>query len=315
MGLFNVQNSLVTIGDGIQCYRINKDNLHLLEQYYSGIECMYRLPAFAHQGNLIFGGNNYYNVIDGYLYLYHYNQNKLSLVTIPFDKDGHFMRLSETYRYMKAHNIYRIRCVVDTAMRPGEQSIDTLKRYFTVQREHQEYFYDNSRIANMEGSDYREIRHKVNKFMKEYPNVTCRWATKADVHTLDTLYEKWRTEWNGLKYPVIFDRKYYETLVEINPEYFMVFFEGDKPIGFLSYYPSNSTNVHCGFRKLDISYRYLTQYAQVKFCAGLVERGYKYANDDNDNGYRGLRDTKSRFHPIHIMVEYQLIMKGETDNG
>lgn len=308
MSLFATKTPLVNIG-GVMCYHVSENNITDLMKHYSGIESMHRICAYAMQGNLLFGGNNYYNVIDDYLYLYHYNNDRLSFVTIPFNKDGKFMRLSETLEYMRLHNIYRIRCVLDTDFTDFTNNVNVLKKYFDVKHECNEYFYDNRAVAELNGKEFSKMRNKLNKFERSYPNVHFRWGNKDDTLVLQSLYKKWQTEWNGLKYASIFDGRYFETMLKLGNQFFLIFFDGDKSIGFLGYYPSNDYNVHCGFRKLDINYQYLTQYAQVKFCSELFKLGYKYTNDDNDNSSKGLKELKSSFHPIHIMGEYQLIMK------
>lgn len=308
MGLFEKKNGLVTIGNGIECYHIDTNNIKDLDAFYVGIENMYRIPAYAMQGNLIFGGNNYYNVIDGCLFLYHYNQNKVSLVTLPFNKDGKFVKFSEALSYMKNNNIYRIRCILDTMLRTHD-NIYILKKYFTVKSCCNEYFYNNADIYEMVGNKFSKMRNKVNKFMKMYPNINYRWGKYEDKMLLLDIYNKWKTDWNGTKYPTIFDSKYFENILSLGCNYFLIFFDGITPIGFLGYYPSNGKNVHCGFRKLNINYQYLTQYAQVKFCHELLKKGYLFTNDDNDNNSKGLKEMKTSFQPIHIMKEYELILK------
>lgn len=308
MSLFKRVCSKIVIGDDIECYPITLDNIGTLEMYYSCIKKMEKICSYAMQGSLIFGGNNYYNIVDDYLFLFHYNQNKVSFVTIPFDKNGNFMKLSKVYDYMKKHNIYRIRCVLNTDLK-NDNSLIILKKYFEVKPECNEYFYDNKKISMLEGKDFSKMRNKLNKFNKDNIDISYRWGTNKDKDILKLVYNKWKNEWNGLKYAQIFDGKYFDSMLKLGCEYFLIFFDSDLPIGFMGYYPCNRNIVHCGFRKLDINYQYLTQYAQVKFCEELYRLGYRYTNDDSDNNSKGLKELKTSFHPIHIMKQYQLILK------
>ena len=81
--LFKVVPKEIQLNDHVSATHVCRDNLTTLQPLYKNIKSFTKIGAYGTIGLLLMGGNNYYKIIDDYLFLYHYNLSKLSLVTLP----------------------------------------------------------------------------------------------------------------------------------------------------------------------------------------------------------------------------------------
>lgn len=304
--LFGSEENIVV--DGLRLVRITAKTQSNLDTYFMGVKNrVNKMSVSFVQSGLLFGLNNYYCVIDNYLCLFHYYRDKLSLVTVPFKGDMKFMRLSEVLKLMNKYDVYRIRFVLNTYF-VGEEWNVILNKYFKINRICDEYIYDNFALADLNGSVWKNIRNKFNRFRNKYENVNYRVCSLSDWNDIKKLYDLWCST-SGKKYNNVYDAKYLRTMFEIDSDKTILFLDGNSPIGFVSYHVINENIVHGVFRKLDVSYEYFSQYAQVILARHLKEFGYRYLNDDGDNNSEGLRNLKTRFNPVYIMTQYELMKR------
>lgn len=292
--------------NGIELIPITKTNLKDLTKYYIDVKPN-KITANALTGLLLFGGNNYYNILDDYLFLYHYYQDKLSLVTIPFDSKNQFIELSKILDFMMNHEIYRIRFVLDSYFKQDSDWLNVLKRYFKINKLYCEYVLSTEKLSALNGGEYKHLRQDCNRIKRQY-NITYRICTIKDKNNIEVVYNLWCDK-SGYKYNHVYDKVYLFNTFELDPTRFLMFFDGNKPIGFINYYEVNDNFVYCGSIKFDIDYKSISKYMEHKLAEYLYERGYLFMNIDADDNSKGLIEFKNSLKPVYKMIEYQLIVK------
>ena len=86
MSLFKVKATPIT-RLGITAYPIVPEFFDTITSYLNSLK-KNNLTYWMSIPMLIYGGNHFFNVIDGYLYLYHLYKNNPELICVPFNKKG-----------------------------------------------------------------------------------------------------------------------------------------------------------------------------------------------------------------------------------
>jgi len=81
-------------------------------------------------------------------------------------------------------------------------------------------------------------------------------------------------------------------------------------VGFFDAVPINQSISVGVFRKILPQYNGAAEYCQVFLARRLSEIGCKYLNDGDDADRPGLRDLKSKFHPIHTFDTFAYKLTG-----
>lgn len=297
---------------GLDLIRVTKDGMSNIDPFYSTLRPN-KMTANAMQAMLLYG-RSHYCIFDGYLCLLHNYNEKLSLLTLPFNEKG-FMPLSKVLNFMRDYEIGEILWVLDSYFRDMDKALGVLEDYFAVKKLAVEYVYNLDRLCAMEGSEFRRMRKKVRHFEREYPFVHYRWCTASDKDIIDKVYSEWcsRSEEKGKR---IHDKTYMSTIFDWIPDKFLLFMDGDKPIGFMNYATVNKSLVYISSRKLDTSYQYISQYVEHIMALTLSGMGYKFANRDAAEGdyakhNSSLDEFKRSFCPEYELQRYGLRLRGD----
>lgn len=289
---------------GLKFIHIDKNNLDSFNHFYRLVR-VNKITANATQGLLLFGMNNYWCEYNGYLVICHIYRNVISLVTFPFNEHG-YMPINEIVKFMKDNKIVRVRWVLDTYFKNDD--ITLVSEYFLINRLYTEYVVDMNLLALLDGREYKNIRKDCSRLKKKHGNIIYRCCTQNDRTLIKLVYNIWCKK-SGIKYRNVYDRVYLFNMFEIDPSKFLLFFDNDKPIGFVNYYEINARSVYCGFLKFDKEYYGLPRFMEYERAKYLCDLGYKYMNIDADDNSQGLADFKNSLRPTYRMVEYELHLK------
>lgn len=175
-------------------------------------------------------------------------------------------------------------------------------------RNHFEYVYRASDLADLPGKPYLTIRHHVNKFRKN-----CLYSvepiTKENHEEVKRFLIQW-CEWKGCEGDPVLAHEKDATFFAI--DHFselglsgLVIRVHDK-IGAMSLFePLNSDTALVHFEKgmPDCEGIYKEINAET---AAMLRKDFIYINRESDLGVAGLRESKMRYHPDHMVEVYSL---------
>jgi hypothetical protein len=182
------------------------------------------------------------------------------------------------------------------------------KLKFKTHRDFFEYVYLSSDLANLEGSDYRKIRNRLNKFirkndfiveeiseenMTEIKKFLKRWCLWKDCESDPILSEEkkaiffsianfFKLGLNGILIRVNGDVESIAVFERMGPDTAIVHYEKGSP-----YY--------------DGIYKAINQKTAKK-----LEKDFKYINRESDMGLSGLRRAKLSYKPHHMIEVFHI---------
>jgi hypothetical protein len=177
-----------------------------------------------------------------------------------------------------------------------------MQKYFKLNKGSfgNEHHYDVKGVASLAGKPFAYIRHKINKFNKEYPNAIWRPYEDKDWDQMLMLQKAWE-DTAGEKYFRIVDATYYRGTLKnyqkLGHQVFVV--ELDKRIiGMISgaYLTDDHKLAWCYLRKPLNNFDGLSEFVIYKLCCELKEADL--LNDGADGGHKGLKFFKQRFSPV-----------------
>lgn len=175
-------------------------------------------------------------------------------------------------------------------------------------RNHFEYVYRSADLSELPGKHYLTIRHQINKFRR-----TCAYAvepiTETNREEVMSFLIKW-CEWKGCENdPVLAHEKdavffAVEHFTELGIKGLMI--RVNQKMGAISLFePINTDTALVHFEKglPDCEGIYKAINAET---AALLAKTFSYINRESDLGVAGLRETKLRYHPHHMVEVYSL---------
>lgn len=248
---------------------------------------------------------HYYKIIDKTLCIFQKYNKGLALLFIPI---GHYTNVADIlfqcFDIMKKCSCdgYQIR--IDWVNEKQLNYIGKENVKFQKMIDHKtqciDYLYDPYMVVNMEGSEYRYIRRKINKFKNKYPNAYIREYCDEDYNNMMLLASEWKHYVKDEigRYEWLVDANYYKNTLlhykDLNHKVY-VCVNDDKIIGMVSggeIIPDEYA--WCFNRKPLNQYDGLSELLVWHICD--VFKNCSYLNDGS--GSSGLSFFKERFRPI-----------------
>lgn len=300
--------------NGIELRRLWFDQFDLYSEYHR--TSTYDDLTFYSSFPLLMRGIHGYRVISGYLFLFRIlmknsQPERVDSVSVPRNLKGELLDTDSIHGVLARLNgnrSGRIVYVNESVHSKIEGKVPCLRN----RTPGRQYVYDNDALSRLEGGDFKNLRKNVNKFARSDLEIVP--YERSLRNALDDLYVKW-CKTGGTKYDVIWDTYLYKNLMDnfgtIRHLLFVVVNSASsEPVGFFDAVPINQSISVGVFRKILPQYNGAAEYCQVFLARRLSEIGCKYLNDGDDADRPGLRDLKSKFHPIHTFDTFAYKLTG-----
>ncbi len=175
-------------------------------------------------------------------------------------------------------------------------------------RDHSDYVYRASDLAELHGKHYLKIRSQIHKFRKNYKH-TVEPITPGNREELISFLEKWcelkKCESDSFLAHEIEATSYaVEHLSELSLQGLLI--RVDSQVGAISLFERlNADTAVVHFEKGLPEYEGIYKIINVK-TAEVLAGEVKYINRESDLGVPGLREAKMRYHPHHMVEVYSL---------
>ena len=190
-----------------------------------------------------------------------------------------------------------------------EEDASQAKAYgFDAEEKEQEYFYDPSLIAGLEGQPYKELRKRVNRAERKY-QPTCRPMGEDDIPAARALLKRWR-KLQGRKHDFLLDWGYTRIALDRFGDWSVQDLGGwcvdvGGQMGAFGMAGRMSSDQACFFvAKSDPEMPGLAEILRLHIYRELS--GFRRVNDAGDLGLPGLRQHKRRFRPVEMKPVYSL---------
>lgn len=188
------------------------------------------------------------------------------------------------------------------------------KHKFSIQLRDSEFFYDPNIVAGLEGKNFRALRKILNRFKREYPDLSIKPIRSHNVADFNELLEEWRFDYTarGYAHPLV-DSFYTESCVANldafpSPDIFGWvalldgYCEGFAIAGEMFPGLANFFALKCSMDMRGLS-AYLRYYA----ISQMKEMGIAAINDASDLNAPGLARHKNLFAPVGKLNIYTAI--------
>jgi hypothetical protein len=186
----------------------------------------------------------------------------------------------------------------------------TLKLRIKEDRDNFDYIYSLNDLCTYTDPKYSKTRYKYNKFMKEYGNdYGVKEFKIGDRNAHNHLANLWK-EWCDVKEVYsekegIALRRLIDSASSFNLMNIMIFI-GDTPVGFSINNITDNEYAVSYFTKTSFSYRGANQVLMKETAKGLVSKGCKFLNFEEDLGLPGLRSAKESYKPSFFLRKYSV---------
>ncbi len=183
---------------------------------------------------------------------------------------------------------------------------------FYSHRDFFEYIYLSSDLANLEGSDYRKIRNRLNKFHRRY-EFTVESITDENMNEIKKFLKRWCLWKDCESDPVLSHEKdaiFYSIDHFFDLELRGIIIRIDDAIEAMAIFePMDDDTVLVHYEKASPNYFGIYK-AINQETAKIVKDDYRYINRESDMGIAGLRRAKLSYRP-HDMIEVFHLSKDE----
>lgn len=302
--LFDIDENLVM--HGIEFSRCDFNNIRTLRKYYS--KSQYTDITSNQCAPYFLDNKIYYCIYKNHLCVVNVSsKNRINLMNVPIDIKG---KISydvgfELLRIVNSDFSNTNDCILCTNDEYTRKHIDTNVYHLKNNKKELGYVYDCYALSKMDGSEYKNIRNKHNKFVNKYNFEVIPYDVKM-YNIAMGIYEEWYADAKA-RYDAkdkIWDRYLFERLMKNHnkiSDIYKVYVMYDKDIkeyiGLMDFFIINDNLASGVFRKLRMNYVGLAQYFQVYLAKELTKINCQYLNDGEDGGDANLATLKERFHP------------------
>lgn len=222
--------------------------------------------------------------------------------------------ICQAYQFMLASNrnphIARIENV------PQAMIVFFEKNGFCATVKETEYLYETETLAGLRGGRYKHQRHACNAFVAEHPAAKLRPYTPTDQDACLSLYDRWRK-----KRSERYDDPIYNAMLEDSRSAHRIGVSQAEALGLLGRvvhinekirgytfgYPLNADTFCILFEVTDLKIKGLAQFIYREFCKELMDT-YRWINAMDDSGLENLKRVKCAYHPIELLLSYNIVM-------
>ena len=171
-----------------------------------------------------------------------------------------------------------------------------------------DYVYRTDLLATLPGQDYLSMRKHLNKFRKKCPS-TVEVITDTNMDEVMTFLDKWCQQRECDKYTILKHEK--EAIREAVDHFDEIGLSG------ISVNPRGEIGAIAIFEELNPTTAVVHYEKGLPDCDGIYKEvnlqtafslrdQYTYINRESDMGIPGLRESKERYHPHHMVKLYYL---------
>ncbi|PPA68955.1 phosphatidylglycerol lysyltransferase domain-containing protein [Jeotgalibacillus proteolyticus] len=171
-----------------------------------------------------------------------------------------------------------------------------------------------NKVIQLHGKEFKEVRQKINRFLRNYPDTVVRKAKPSDYRTLVNFKDSWNRT-SGSKYSKIWDDQAYRKIMKNNQklEHIVLVAETKgEVVGVVTGGILPHGQAWSAFLKSLKGYDGLSEFLNVEFAREIfnMNPGVEMINigsDYSDNG--GLQKFKDKFRPVLNAKRYRLYLK------
>lgn len=260
-----------------------------------------------------------WKIVDNMLVTFAFrNKDVLYLWSLPFGKgdiDKVIRVLDKCIRFCLNHNNGSItntlvRVVNEPQLNFLQTSESFNKNYSYTAIIGREMILNIQNIIDLRGKKMSNVRNKVNKFRREYPNAIIRSYKADDYNELMELQQYW-TETSGKKYRDVFDMQSYKELIENHEklDHFILVAEVDNElVGMVTGGVTQQGEGWSYFIKAKKDLKGLSETLQVELAHKFrqLNPNIQFLNVGSDMGPKGLREFKQKFDPPYSFRRYRI---------
>tara|TARA_Y100001970_G_scaffold172312_1_gene210640 strand:- start:412 stop:1074 length:663 start_codon:yes stop_codon:yes gene_type:complete len=184
-----------------------------------------------------------------------------------------------------------------------------LEKYFKnqieIEKKSSEYIYDPKKICSLKGSEFRDIRKKINSVKKYQPKFS--YLDTDDISEVLQLLKTWR-KFQGRKNNFLLDWGYTNSAVKCFFDFDSSRFNAWKvtissqivAVGMAGKINNQIANMFIA--KTNVNIHGLSEFLRWQMFSSLHE--FQIVNDASDLGISGLKQHKLKFRPIEFQAVY-----------
>ncbi|MDO8265988.1 MAG: phosphatidylglycerol lysyltransferase domain-containing protein [Candidatus Saccharibacteria bacterium] len=178
-----------------------------------------------------------------------------------------------------------------------------------------DYIYDIEKLSAFEGSDYKKMRNKVNKFEKDHEGHKIETVVTTIIHqdraeSIRRIDEQWKKIHHDDNLDIRSERQALDKLLlnadKLNLIVVELLIDGEIKAFSINELLSEGYAI-CHFEKaLKEHHDYLSAYFVKIVASEMKKHGYRFVNWEQDLGLSGLRHSKRSYKPAIMLKKYSI---------
>lgn len=182
-------------------------------------------------------------------------------------------------------------------------------------RDNFDYIISVDEIAILSGGKYHTHKNFVNRFNKTYMEAHIRNLDLLDPAIHEKIFElfyKWELQRNRQRTETVHELSALGRLLKDANNFDLValgVYDKEVLIGFMIASLEQMDYAMGHFTKADSEYQGIYYFIYHSLAKILLEKGYKYFNNEQDMGIEGLRKSKEQWNPVKYLKKYVITDK------